>query len=92
MEPIIIEGTPKTPTVKFDSAQGIFEIKGRSIPENSVEFYKPLVDWLESYKEAPLPKTVVNIRLEYSIQVPPSVFSTYSKSLRQFIRQKMKSR
>ena len=65
MEPIIIEGTPKTPTVNFDSAHGIFEIKGRSIPENSVEFYKPLVDWLESYKETPLPKTVVNIRLEY---------------------------
>jgi len=65
MEPIIIEGTPKTPTVKFDSAEGVFEIKGRSIPENSVEFYKPLVDWLESYKEAPLTKTVVNIRLEY---------------------------
>ena len=65
MEPIIIEGTPKTPTVKFDSAAGIFEIKGRSIPENSVEFYKPLVDWLESYKEAPLEKTSVNIRLEY---------------------------
>ncbi len=42
MEPIIIEGTPKTPTVKFDAAQGVFEIKGRSIPENSVEFYKPL--------------------------------------------------
>ena len=65
MEPIIIEGTPKTPTIKFDSAQGVFEIKGRSIPENSVEFYKPLVEWLDSYKETPLPKTVVNIRLEY---------------------------
>jgi hypothetical protein len=65
MEPIIIEGTPKTPTVNFDAGHGIFEIKGRSIPENSVEFYKPLVDWLDSYKETPLPKTVVNIRLEY---------------------------
>jgi hypothetical protein len=65
MEPINIEGTPKTPTVKFDSAAGVFEIKGRSIPENSVEFYKPLVDWLENYKESPLPKTTVNIRLEY---------------------------
>jgi hypothetical protein len=52
MEPIIIEGTPKTPTVKFDAAKGVFEIKGRSIPENSVEFYKPLVDWLDSYKES----------------------------------------
>ncbi|MEI6048737.1 MAG: DUF1987 domain-containing protein [Bacteroidota bacterium] len=65
MEAIIIEGTPKTPSVKFDSDQAIFEIKGRSIPENSVEFYKPLVDWLDTYKESPLTKTVVNIRLEY---------------------------
>ena len=65
MEPIIIEGTPKTPTIRFDSNGGVFEIKGRSIPENSVEFYKPLVDWLDQYKETPLPKTVVNIRLEY---------------------------
>ena len=65
MEPIIIEGTPKTPTVKFDKSEGVFEIKGRSIPENSVEFYKPLVDWLDTYKESPLDKTVVNIRLEY---------------------------
>lgn len=65
MEPINIEGTPKTPTIRFDATAGVFEIKGRSIPENSVEFYKPLVDWLDSYKESPLPKTVVNIRLEY---------------------------
>ncbi|MFZ0280708.1 MAG: SiaC family regulatory phosphoprotein [Bacteroidales bacterium] len=65
MEPIIIEGTPKTPTIKFDATEGVFEIKGRSIPENSVEFYKPLVDWLDSYKESPLGKTVVNIKLEY---------------------------
>jgi hypothetical protein len=65
MEPIIIEGTPKTPTIKFDVKEGVFEIKGRSIPENSVEFYKPLVDWLDIYKESPLGKTVVNIRLEY---------------------------
>ncbi len=65
MEPIKIEGTPKTPTVRFDSSAGLFEIRGRSIPENSVEFYKPIVDWLDSYKENPLPKTIVNIRLEY---------------------------
>ena len=37
MEPIIIEGTTKTPSVRFDYAEGVFEIKGRSIPENSVE-------------------------------------------------------
>ena len=65
MEPISIEGSPKTPTVKFDAGEGIIEIKGRSIPENSIEFYKPLVDWLEEYKKDPLPLTKVNIQLEY---------------------------
>ena len=65
MEPLIIEGTPKTPTVKFDAESGVIEIKGRSIPENSVEFYKPLVDWLEEYKANPAQKTQVNIQLEY---------------------------
>ncbi len=65
MEPIIIEGTPKTPTVRFDANEGIFLLEGRSIPENSVEFYKPLVDWLDNYKDNPLQKTVVEIKLEY---------------------------
>lgn len=65
MEPIIIEGTPKTPTVHFDSRAGVFKLEGRSIPENSVEFYKPLVDWLDRYKDSPLPKTTVEVKLEY---------------------------
>ena len=65
MEQLYIEGTPKTPTVNFDSQNGIIEIKGRSIPENSIEFYKPLVDWLENYMDNSLDKTQVNIQLEY---------------------------
>ncbi len=65
METIIIEGTPKTPSVNFDSASGILQLKGRSIPENSIEFYKPLVEWLDEYAGKPQPKTAVNIQLEY---------------------------
>ncbi|MEA3316747.1 MAG: DUF1987 domain-containing protein [Bacteroidota bacterium] len=65
MESISIEGTPKTPTIKFDAETGVVEIKGRSIPENSIEFYKPLVEWLEEYIENPKKTTVVNIQLEY---------------------------
>jgi len=65
MEPLLIEGTPKTPSIRFESDQGLIEIKGRSIPENSIEFYKPLVDWLEKYSETPGALTKVNIQLEY---------------------------
>jgi hypothetical protein len=65
MEPLTIEGTAKTPNVKFEGDQGFIEIKGRSIPENSIEFYKPLVDWLEEYGKGPAALTKVNIQLEY---------------------------
>lgn len=65
MEPITIEGTPKTPTVKFDADKGVVEIKGRSIPENSIEFYKPLVEWLDEYAKKPKDETTVNVQLEY---------------------------
>jgi hypothetical protein len=65
MELIKIEGSPKTPTVIMNPETGVVEIKGRSIPENSIEFYKPVVDWLEEYSKSPAAKTVVNIQLEY---------------------------
>ena len=65
METIVREGTPKTPYVRFDGEKGIIEIKGRSIPENSIEFYKPLIDWLEEYGLVGKDETAVNVQLEY---------------------------
>ncbi|MCR9172234.1 MAG: DUF1987 domain-containing protein [bacterium] len=65
MENLVIEGTAKTPTVEFDASEGKIVLKGRSIPENSIEFYRPMQDWLKEYSIAPAVKTVVDIRLEY---------------------------
>src|SRR5437667_6106829 len=65
MEKITIESTPKTPSISFDFEKGFLEIKGRSIPENSIEFYKPIVESLEKYGSKPQGVTTVNIQLEY---------------------------
>jgi len=65
METLSIEGTSKTPSIIFDASKGILEIKGRSIPENSIEFYKPLVEWLDKYAQAVSGATIVKIQLEY---------------------------
>ena len=62
MDPIKIEGTRKTPDIAFNADSGIIEVEGRSIPENSIEFYEPLVDWLDEYAESPKEKTEVNIQ------------------------------
>lgn len=65
MDSIFIEGTPKTPNINFDHNKGSLLLKGRSIPENSIEFYKPLVDWLDAYSNSPQAKTICDVQLEY---------------------------
>jgi len=65
MEKYEIDGTPKTPTIMFDINGGVLDIRGRSIPENSIEFYKPLVDSLDKYSLTTNSATTVNIQLEY---------------------------
>lgn len=65
MEPLQLEGSPKTPHVHFDPNTGLLELKGRSIPENSIDFYKPLIDWIDKYGRTPSSKTALNVQLEY---------------------------
>ena len=65
MDKLSLEGSPKTPTVNFDHEAGVLELRGRSIPENSIEFYKPLYDWIDTYGGSPRSETKVNIVLEY---------------------------
>jgi hypothetical protein len=65
MENLVIEGTAKTPTVNFDKEHGVLVLRGRSIPENSIDFFKPLNEWIEGSSAAPKPATTVDVRLEY---------------------------
>ena len=65
MNNLIIEGTHKTPAVKFIAESGKLEISGKSIPENSIGFYQPLYSWIDEYNQNPAPNTEVAIMLEY---------------------------
>lgn len=65
MDRFFLEGTPKTPNIDFNGASGMFEISGRSIPENSVEFYRPVLDWLDSYIERSVEHITLVVKLEY---------------------------
>ena len=64
MDDISLVGSTKTPSVKF-SANGHLELRGRSIPENSLDFYKPLLEWVDSYVKNAQAETVVHVQLEY---------------------------
>lgn len=65
MENIRLEGTGRTPYINFDAEKGHLEISGRSIPENSFSFYKPLFDWIDDYIINPKQETFISFNLEY---------------------------
>ncbi len=65
METFRTESTPKTPSIIFDPAKGKLEIKGRSIPEDSIGFYKKLLDLLEEYSQTCTIPVQVDVMLEY---------------------------
>jgi len=65
MEKLYIEGSAKTPSVSFDAQVGVLEMRGRSIPENSIEFFQPLFDWIDAYGSNPTQETKVDMKLEY---------------------------
>ena len=60
-----VEQSYKTPLINFDGVTGNFEIKGKSIPDNSSKFYEPLLAWLDNYVQNPAPKTNLKIQLDY---------------------------
>lgn len=65
MNPFILEPTDETPSVKLDKGADIFEISGKSLPEDVTSFYDPILDWLNTYFEAPNPTTNFRFNMLY---------------------------
>lgn len=65
MRNLVIEPTSKTPKVILNADIGVFEISGRSIPEDAIGFYRKVLDWLDEYSKSPLSKTNFKFQLEY---------------------------
>lgn len=65
MPPFSIEKTKRTPKIIFDPETKIFEMSGRSVPEDPKSFYQSVLEWVDHYVANPLDKLTVNICLEY---------------------------
>ena len=65
MTDILLEGTAKTPEVKFSIDPISMSLSGRSIPENSIEFYKPLLDWVDQSIQSHHKEICISVKLEY---------------------------
>ncbi len=65
MDVIKIKGTDDTPSIVLDSEREIYEISGRSLPEDVVHFFEPVLSWLDEYIASPNDKTEFAFKLTY---------------------------
>ena len=63
--PLILDDTEFTPKVVFGDSHGKLEISGRSLPENAIEFYEPILEWIEEYNKKPADRTELKVSMEY---------------------------
>ncbi|MCE5335521.1 MAG: DUF1987 domain-containing protein [Desulfobacteraceae bacterium] len=64
MEKLDLAATLSTPKICYCASSGILELSGESYPENSFEFYAPLISWLRQNLET-LQSLQVNVNMTY---------------------------
>lgn len=65
MKNLQLEATKCTPKIDLNT-NGTISLTGKSYPENTFEFYTPLMKWLEEYFElSPADTTIINMEIIY---------------------------
>lgn len=65
MDTLEIKPTERSPWVIIDREFGLFYIAGNSFPDNVLEFYQPLLKWIDEYVQNPSPKMLFHFRFNY---------------------------
>ena len=59
-----IEATDRTPFVNLN-LDGEITLRGRSIAEDPISFYAPIMEWTKKYVKTTVNSTIINFDLEY---------------------------
>lgn len=65
MNRLEIKETNNTPHIIMDSTTNSIIIEGKSFPEDSKEFYKSVVDWIDEYRIKKPKEVILTINLFY---------------------------
>ena len=66
MKNLDIAATKYTPEITFNAEEKTLSMIGKSYPENTFEYYKPILTWVEEFLETVSDeKVLLNLDLEY---------------------------
>ena len=84
MNALNIQGSQSTPSISGDWGQGRLSMQGDSYPENSFEFFGPVIDWIERYLKETDSALHLELRLVYmntsSVKAMMDIFDLLEES------------
>jgi len=84
--PLIIDKTIKTPQVILDPVNGVYEISGRSLPENVVKTFEPVLQWIDQNIGKIQGPIVINFKLDYLNSASAKMVSLLLTKLEEFYK------
>ncbi len=66
LEKMFVEQSKYTPQIDLDPNNRKLQLKGKSYPEDTFDFYAPMMDWIKNYfSQESLEKTIVELEIIY---------------------------
>jgi len=65
IKPLLLNGNDTNPYVNFNHIKGEFRIGGVAIPEDVLEMFNPIINWLTQYSKAPREYSEFEFYFEY---------------------------
>lgn len=65
MEHLIISATTSSPAVSFNAETGVLLMTGESYPENTFEFYHPIIHWVKAFLALTTDKVILQLEMPY---------------------------
>jgi hypothetical protein len=65
MERYFVEATKMTPQIELDPDKKVFSLTGNSRPENPMQFYKTMFEWLNAFFEETSEKMTFEVKMDY---------------------------
>ena len=89
MKNLAISAERKTPEILF-KANGELKISGNSRPEDGKQFYKPVFEWIEDFKEFSPSSITLTLDLDYINSVSVRILLTMLQTLHAVLDDKNK--
>lgn len=65
MQALNLQGTEQTPSIRFNTKKSVLEISGKSIPEDAMAYYKPVMEWISEYRKEVNTSITLVIKFDY---------------------------